>query len=213
MADELNGLGGLPILRTFPDNKLYVESNATQNVRYLLNSVVIEFPGTTQEFFLASEERPHAYGFNFKWLDKASEKIFLDFQEARQGRHSKFWFQLPTNFFTFSAKAFATTKKIFVTRNRFSEFFRGFERIYVRKKDGDLITDHVLTIDQGPAPGEITLNLTTDLLADIEITDVQNCSLLLLARFNKDIFSCSHFSSRVGVVATEILELVKEYPP
>lgn len=207
MADQLTGLGTITdILRNRFD-----WSNIPQGM-FELQREIVNFPGTVDSIVLFSEERPHRYEIEYFFDSKADEYAFINFFYGRQGDIKKFWVPAQIAYFTLDVNIANGATSIIVKKCGYAKFYKGYERIYIRTKAGDLLTFALTNVVDGPLAGQETLSIGTAINRAVAISEVEIISFLLLARFDNSEIDMDYETDLISSVKTAIVELVKEYP-
>lgn len=207
MTDLLTGLGSLAVI--------YDKHNWSSNpsISYDMSRQIFSFTGTIEEIINYSDDRPHKLELDFLFQDKAEEYAFLTFFFDKRGRWKKFWLPAPPTSFTLAMPTVIGVPSIIVKSNRFGQFYRGFERIYLEISDGSKLTFQVTSVSENaPIAGQDTLNLGAALDRVIPIANVVQLSLLLCGRWDKDVAELEHPCASNSTCKITFLELPKEYP-
>ena len=206
MPDQLTGLGTISdILRS--------SVNWAQDVSadLQLSREILEFPGTVQQQLLNTTDRPARYTVGFTFHNRAELRVFEQFFHSMKGKLGHFWLPAPNQQFELFSNHTASEGALRYKENGFSEVFKGYERVYVEKRDGSLLTYKITSISDGQ-PGEKQLNLGIAIDQDISINDISNFSLLHLMRFDADEPPFDFINDEVVELKMTVTELVKEYP-
>lgn len=206
MADFLNNLSTYPILRIKPDWVDGIEAE------FELAQKVNNYAGTIDEVVTYSDERPFGCDLPFKLMSKADEYEFIEFFIQQKGRWARFWLPAPHDFFEMAEDGVEDDTFIIVKDRIFRDAHRGFERLLIEMKNGDLLTFKIISVLPGPLGGQETLNLSTALDRDIPIEDVLKCTFIYLGRFDGDRIELEYYTDRVSSSGQKFVELVKEYP-
>lgn len=207
MADLLTGLGGLPAL--YDKHNFAVDAGGAHE----MSRQIFSFPGTIEEIINYSDERPHKLDVSFLFENKAEEYAFLEFFFDKRGRWKKFWLPSPATAFSLAVSTVIGVPSVIVKSNRFGQFYRGFERIFMELINGDNLTFQITSVQENqPIMGQDTLNLGAALDRIILPADIVQFSLLLCGRFDKDVAEIEYKSNVVSSCKITFLELPKEYP-
>lgn len=206
MADYLNNLSTYPVLKIKPDWESAIEGE------FELAQKVNQYPGTIDEIVTYSDERPFNCDLPFKFLSKAEEYAFIDFFMQRKGRWGRFWMPAPHDFFEMAEDGEEGETVVIVKDRNFRDAHRGFERLLIELRNGDLLSFKITSVLPGPLGGQETLNLAVALDRDIPTEEVLKCSFIYLGRFDLDKIELEHTTSLVSSVNQKFVELIKEYP-
>lgn len=206
MTDQLTGLGDIDTF--FPET--YINWAKAPKGNYEFSRQIASFPGTVQEVVLESEERPINLEVQLTFFDHAELKEILVFFAQNKGRWGKFWFPSQIEFFTINGSILEDENEIRVLDNKFTKTYRGHERVYIRKKDGTLLTYKITSVTEGES--EIILTTETAVNQTVLQADVEKISLLFLMRFDNDKMTLEHITDSKGNITTSLTEVIKEYP-
>jgi len=207
MADLLTGLGGLEVL--------YDKANWSSAVSasYEMSRQIFSHTGTIEQIINYSDERPHKLDLSFLFENKAEEYAFLTFFFDKRGRWKRFWLPAPATAFSLAMPTVIGVPSVIVKSNRFGQFYRGFERIFLLLASGDRLTFQITSVQEGqPLAGQDTINLGAALDRIITINDIVQFSLLLCGRFDKDVAELEYPCVSNSTCKITFLELVRDYP-
>jgi len=203
MADDIRDLGSAGLWRprgnwgTLPD---YDFDTARQEVAYKGTVTAVE------EF---TPERPHKLEFEIQLRDHSEQFDFLEQFHAVLGMHNRAWLVLPLTMFRLVTQATATDTVIEVARCEFD--YRGFERIAILLKDGDLITRAITASNFDENSGTLFLSFADGLDRVIAPDDVLSIATMPLIRLGLDAVTLEHDTDGVASVSVKVVELVNEY--
>jgi hypothetical protein len=155
VADNLAGLGGLPVFRVEPQWEDSFETD------YQISRDIFRFPGTSEQIISINPERPTIAKLKFLFTSKEKEFEFWTFFNDRCGMLEKFWLLSPSEFFYLSEPITNGVNNITVKLNGFLSFRKGYERIYLLLTNGDLVTFKIDDAVSGPGADEQTLVTNT----------------------------------------------------
>ena len=203
--DNINGLTGVNFFK--PENIV----NWRENVKYNFETSIkiIEFTGTAIEIEANSQETPQNFGFKILFGDKESEFNFLEKFAVFKGRYKRFYFPLPITSFTLVATAASGQRKILVEDNQFDKLFRGFEKLAVIQKNGDIITDKIISAVK--LVNDIELTIESDLDRELTLSNVDYITFCILCRLGKDELRVTYASDSVSETEIDLVELPLEY--
>jgi hypothetical protein len=205
-VDHITGIGDITAF--FPDR--YINWVKPVKGNYELSRQIADFPGTIQEVILNSEERPAKFELQLTFFDNYELTEILSFFSLHKGRWAKFWFLSQMAFFTINGDIVANDSNIRVVDNKFTKTFRGYERIYLKLKDGSLLTYKIASVEE--SQGEIILQTETPVNRAIMAQEVEKISFMFLMRFDVDNMTPTHITDNKGNIDTTLIEVVKEYP-
>lgn len=204
MSDDINGIGGEEIWR--PD-VINWRSSPTHDFDFA--RTVLEFPGSSHQVIQLKEETPQRFGFLVSMFSKEKEYNLLDKFLSFGGRFKRFWLLSPLNLFTLAGVYGSGVNLLTVLYNNFD--FRGFERIAIVMKGGDLLTHEISSVDVDVDANEIDLNLDTSTDRALSDSDIKRFTLLHLMRLDIDSLEITHLSAKASECNLKFVELVQEY--
>lgn len=203
MADNYLDIGGedvfpLPVnWRNKPTNLFTI----TRNLQ--------SFPGTSQAISELNPETPISFEALFSVFTKEEEYDILEFIHSRRGRVVRFWIPFQKQMFVLYESATTGASSLNCINNGSVLSYHGYERIYIKMNNGDIITRWVTNItDDGT---KISLTLNTPIDRDIEIGNYIEIGRFLLVRFDSDSFQFKVETNTVFEFSQRFYELVKEY--
>lgn len=203
MADDLNDLGGAQLWRPT------IEWREAPENSFDVSFIVLEAPGSSHEVIAISKEKPHKHNFSITLQTKAYEYDLVQKFYELKGRLTRFWFMNPLNLFTLLGWHGMGASALTVFFNEFD--YRGYERIYIEMKNGDILTHKITGLVEDEENGKATLQLNGITDRDINPMDIKIFSLLHLARLDIDGLDIQHRNTRFSETRLRLLELVKEY--
>lgn len=203
MADNLLGISPInDIFRVKP-----TWSKITDNFDYTVE--IFKLVGTVQEIHKWSDYVSHKLKMDFVSLDKIEEKTLYDFYIGKKGKLNKFWTLSFKSDFILTADSAANV--LIVENNDFDKVFKGYERIFILMKDGDLITRKILSVTDGPTENELQITVETNFDRIITSTNYRYIGFLFLCRFDTDELNLKYINNSVTDVQLSFMELVNEY--
>lgn len=198
MSDVLNGLGTVPLLRAFP--------NWSTNPKYsFLNSLrIIEYEGTTTDFYEISPRTPQTFNAEMLLETKAQENAFMIFWKARKGSVEKFWIPVFPDLFTLQSELFSGSTSIDIDP---VDIDFDAERLFIYTVDDSLVTAKIDSFMNYET--KTVLTLAEAIGKDISIEDVSAFGLLILGRFNRESVSLKYETESVIKVQIEVQELLE----
>jgi len=207
VGDLLTGLAGLDLFA--PKYNWKSELSA----QYEMSRAIHSYAGTVEELINYSDHRPTRLELEFLFQNKAEEYDFLTFWMDKRGQWKKFWLPSPSTGFFLDTPTVIGVPSVIVRGNRFAEFYKGFERIFIQLDNGDRLSFQINSIAQDqPLPGKDTLNLGAALDRIVDQADIALFSLLLCGRFEKDVAELAYITMAISECKISFLELPKEYP-
>lgn len=171
-----------------------------------------EFPGTIQEIqsFYDNPSRKITFGY----MCDGYQEIFdmWDFFNSMEGRVNHFWVMDKREAFTLAIDHASGMTSLEVENNRFKNNYRGHERIFVLKTNGDLLTRQVINVTDGATDATLLLTLDTALSWDIDRADVSILGRLYLVRFDVDELTLKFANPKLAEFRVSFHELLREYP-
>ena len=205
MADSLLDLGSTPVFPLEPNWATEPSTNLTMTRRLL------GYRGTIQSLFSLTPDVPVVFQAKFTVYDKTDENTIMDFFHARKGRNQRFWIKHPRQHFTLKETAGNGTLSMVCNPNDSHNQWQGYERIYIRMTDGDLLTRKVTAANYNEAQDEVTLTLNSALDRDITTTNQNLIGRMLLCRFDSDDFRVTWLTTITMEFSLKFYELVGEY--
>lgn len=207
MPDQLTGLGSITDILRIEPNWINEIGGDLQ-----LSKEILEFPGTVQEQQLHTTDRPVRYTMRFSFLSRSELRAFEVFFHSMKGRHGCFWMPSPSQQFDLFSDHTLGEGALRYKENGFEDVFKGYERVFVQKVDGSLLTYEISSISDGVEEGQKNLNLGENLDQNITIDECDNFSLLHLMRFDIDEPPFDFLNDGTAELNITVTELVKEYP-
>ena len=205
MTDYLNDL---TVSNTFIDLAIDYATSPTLTREYSVISNI--YSGTI-----------HSNWYYTQPIDKIGVKVYDDTTGLyaflvsfadRIGRYKSFW--MPEPFKRFKVTAIDPLK-LFLDVEKVADLnFNGYERIWIRLKNGDRITRLITSITQASTYTRINfISELPDILVDPNtlITDIIECSYAILARFDQDEVNIDYVTNKIASVNLSFVELKKEY--
>lgn len=207
MADNIVDVGTTPVWRLDKNNRINWREKPRSD--FDLSRTLLQFEGSTTQMVVITEDLPAKLEFAVTIRDKASEKQFIDEFVARKGQWGKFWFPLPSNRFTLHTSQAQNSSVLVFKKNEWK--YLGYERIYLKMNNGDLITRKVTAVSVDEIAGTQTLTLATVTDRLIDPASVLICSFLLLCRLEQDLLEMDFISATASETKIKLVELVREY--
>jgi hypothetical protein len=181
---------------------------------FKLNRDVLQVDGGLPKINEISDYLPNKVNYNFTNLNKENEYYITNFFEAHYGKCNRFWVPIWYNQFTLDQDVSILSTDLYVTHTDFNYIYQGYERIFIKLKNGDLLTRWItaVTLDDPCAPyADYHLTIQTAIDRNILITDVAFFGLLLLARFDIDELEIPFETDRISEFSIPFVELINEY--
>lgn len=179
---------------------------------FMYNKEVFDYPGGIRNIHNVTDRVAHKFGAKWTNVNKSDEYYILNFFVARQGMLELFWLPQWKNTFILQSDISIFDDTIIVTDGFNADTFQGYERIFIEKNNGDIITRHITNvIDNGD--GTETLHLETLMTQNITINDVSYIGRLLLTRFDQDELVMEHITSHASQcdITATFIEAPQEY--
>lgn len=205
MADSIQDLGAVTDL-------LRMQPNWTSEPQLTMEFTrnILSYPGTVVNIISWFDDSPHMLDYEYFFETKQAEKELLDFFTARSGRVHPFWLLGFHQFFVLSQQITNNSPILYVKKNDFDRTYQGFERVYIRMSNGDILTKKVISVVPGPGSDELTLQVATNFDRDIPVgTEVFR---LYFVRFNIDEIKIDYGTNAAGKISAKFYELIREYP-
>ena len=207
MSDDLQDLGAITTL--FRERPNWIEP---VNTKLVFTKQLLNFPGASQTILGFTSDVPQRLSYNFLAPDKETEFNLITFWRARKARVEAFWAFGHRESFTLSQDALLNDASITVLNNGFLRAYRGYERIYIELKSGDILTRKIVAVAETGGGAELLLQLGTVLDRDIDIIDIRIIARLFFGRFDSDQLEMAGNTNTIDETTLEFFELVKEYP-
>ncbi len=213
--DSLYGLSGVTdIFRAFPDwSSDPSQSNETgrQIIQHNLGKSSIR---------VMTDKIGASFIYGFTNMDKSEEGYVVGFfAYPAVGRRSTFWVPIydrrfvPQNAFDGYAVR-QDTDLLRIDVCGFDGCFRGDERLFILRNDGDLLTRKILSVDEQLGYEEIKIDTSVDNEVweeDIYAEEIDMAGILAYCRLDQDELEVSHETPFVSSCELTFKELAQEY--
>jgi len=205
MADDYQDIGTEPIF-TFD-----LDWVSTPKTEMVLSKNVIQQMGTVQTLGSYTDDVPQSFNGQFTIESKLVESNFLTFIHEQRGKNNRFWFLHPKQSFVLKTLAASGVSTVICEPNRAYSSYEGYERIWIGMNNGDILTRHVFSVTNNAPLGEMTLNLSTNLDREVNLTNHYAIGRCLLVRFDDDKFDFKIITDIVSRMNLRFFELPLEY--
>jgi len=199
MSDVLNGLGTTALYKLEHNWKVEPQSEFRNSLKFN------EFSGTIQSLDIYSEDSPRKLNLTGSCYNKVEEKEVIEFVEDVKGRYKRFWIRSPLDEFTLLGSYSISDTYVSCSLNDYE--YKGYERIYIEMKNGDIVTGEIDSITEST---NLEINLKNAIGYTFTSSDVVRCSLLLLCRLDIDGIIFKYFSDLHLDFNIELFELIAE---
>lgn len=205
MSDDLLDLSSEPLFTCLP--------NWASTPKYSFTALrrLVAYAGTADNIQSLGNVPAFACDAIFLLCDRSSKNEFLDFMHARAGRVERFWFRHPASFFTLKNNANIGATTIYVERQQFDWIWQGYERIYISRSNGDVITRKLTNVVDNEPLDRLELTFSGALDRTINVTDKDTIGRLLLCRFDTEEFQFKLVHQTISEVTIRVVELIQEY--
>ncbi len=193
MADSLLNIGGEPTLLT-PFDWGSVPKSEIVITRYLQ-----QFPGTVTLLGELNTYAPISFEVLYVMYTKQTEYTFLEFIHTQLGRNIRFWVPYQKQLFKLYSDAAVGGNTLEMYANNFDLVYQGYERIYIKMVNGDLLTRQI----SGASSIDDTVMqiILTDVIdRDITTTNYVEMGRFLLVRFSDDNFPLKVETDQVSTI-------------
>ncbi len=205
MADSLLDLGSTPV---FPLEPNWVSDPKT-NVA--LPRTLLGYRGTRHSLYTVSDDAPVSFDAQFTIYDKTDENTIMDFFHARKGRNQRFWVKHPRQHFTLKNTASNGALTMVCNSNDSHNQWQGYERIYIRMTDEDVLTRKVTSVSYNDVSDQVSLTLNSGLDRDVTTANQNLIGRMLLCRFDSDELNVKWISTITTEFSLSFYELTGEY--
>jgi len=205
MADSI-----LNLTRT--QDRLMIKPNWVQPIESTFDFYreIYGYSGTVTNIFNLSKNYSHQVTYTFTNLNSEDEFNLTHFFCLHRGRCRRFWVPLWYNAFKLNIAVSAGDNILTIINNNFYRVDRGYDRIFLLLKNGDLITRSVTLVLKGLNNTENIL-LDSPIDRDIGLTDYTFFGKFLLSRFMDDKMDLKYNSDTGSSCQLSIKELPFEY--
>jgi hypothetical protein len=206
MSDSYEDLGSFPRFSITP------EWSGGAGVDVFTAREPISFNNGIVSIRRLSLDKSFSVGYNFASMSKADEYQLLKFFADRKGRLERFWIPLWFNEFrlkgSIEPQIVEGATEFSIEQNNFWEVFGVNIRIFIKLKNGDMITRRIKDVD---LDSRTRLFVNTPFNRDIGQSEIDCFGRYLLARFDQDELELAHTTPALSDCTLSFKELVKEY--
>jgi hypothetical protein len=167
--------------------------------------------GTSHQLISLTDDCPLTFEAGYTFVDKSEDNTIITFFIARRGRVQRFWVFHPHRLFRLKVAASNASDFMGCYPNDFHLQYQGYERIYIRMNDGDILTRAVTAASYNEGEDRLDLTLDSNLDRDIGLTEYDVLGRCLLVRFDTDTLRLRALTDSIGEAKLSFAELVQEY--
>ena len=184
--------------------------------RFQVERRLIGYSSTVFELSSINTDAPINLELNYPIQNHENKYDLIDFFNSRKGKVESFWYVHPARFFTLQSNYTADDEYITCVRNYSHLWTQALPSqydwgIYIKMRNGDLITRKVTGITDGVTPSASYVYLDEVIPRDINQTNHYLIGKMLVGRFDNDELSLQMESNNQGVANLKLQENYREY--
>jgi len=184
--------------------------------RFQVERRLLGYGYTAVELSSINTDAPINLELNYPIQNHENKYDLIDFFNSRKGKLESFWYVHPARFFTLQSDYTANDAYITCVRNYSHLWTQGLASqydwgIYIKMRNGDLITRKVTGITDSAVPSASYVFLDEVITRDINRTNHYLIGKMLVGRFDHDDLNLQMESNTQGVANIKLQENYREY--
>ena len=184
--------------------------------RFQVERRLIGYSFTASELSSINTDAPINLELNYPIQNHENKYDLIDFFNSRKGKVESFWYVHPARFFTLKSDYTADDEYLTCVRNYSHLWTQGLDSqydwgIYIKMRNGDLITRKVTGITDSAVPSASYVFLDEVITRDINQTNHYLIGKMLVGRFDHDDLNLQMESNTQGVANIKLQENYREY--